>query len=175
MGAEQILKLSLKVAEEMGGYLSNKLATEALDAGIANAGKRIVAADTVSWEHLSTQHWLPFRSGIGFELKLAAASDGSALIQAATSNQFMGAIKFDPNTRIWAQATELTELPGLTAQPFRRMTGGEWYSVSGQEQRLSFTAFSNKGPIVSVLDRTGDELGRARLDLATRTWSLNSK
>ncbi len=96
MGAEKVLTLSLKLAEEIGGFSSAKLADEALEATIG-AARRLVSADSVSWNELSSSHWLPYRSNIGFELKLGAAADGSPMFSASTENRFMGGVKFDKN------------------------------------------------------------------------------
>ena len=174
MGAEKVLTLSLKLAEEIGGFSSAKLADEALEATIG-AARRLVSADSVSWNELSSSHWLPYRSNIGFELKLGAAADGSPMFSASTENRFMGGVKFDKTTSTWQDVPKLSDLFGTTAEPYRPIKSGQWYSATSAEHKVAFTTFSNKGPIITLNDTLGSEIGRARLDLATRKWTLTNK
>ncbi|MDB4330292.1 hypothetical protein N9948_01050 [bacterium] len=52
---------------------------------------------------------------------------------------------------------------------------GNWFDIDiGDGVTLSVTYYSNKGPLVNVIEE-GKDVGQARLDLATKVWTTDIK
>ena len=60
------------------------------------------------------------------------------------------------------------------AQGALALNGNAWLAVQGQGYQLQIQQYSNKGPLFVVQDAAGNELGRARFDLATGQWQTSS-
>ena len=173
MGAE--VELAVKVAEG-AAKLAPELSALGTEAAALLTGKAGSVAEIVEdLGRINASRWLQF-DGCGYKLNIAQSASGSPMLKVLSSGgQDLGGAQFLLKDQRWAQSVgDAAGLPTRTVPFPQSLESGSWHTFAGDEYNLQVTQYSNKGPLVLVNDLTGKEAGRARLDLFTRRWSLDS-